>query len=661
MSSFIPTLLILASNATGQATVIDSDTTLDPARDYGPIVVKASNITIEGRGARIVGARSGDPRGFRGTGILAEGVSGVTLRGVVVQGFESGLRIRDASGWNVEDCDFSDNFHDPEFGWGEQGRRGGIVLERVTDSRFTRNRANRVWDACVMVESSGNRLERNDFSKTSNTGMKLWRSCKNEVIRNNLSYGLRINPGEVHARDSAGLLIEAGSDDNKFVGNDATHGGDGIFIRVLNGWTSRGNVFIENDASYANNNGFEAWSPHNSYIRNKANHCSYGFWLGASDHTRLEGNEASFNGLADGFHNSPHLPDNGHAGIVFMFGPSSHTEVVGNRCEGNNGAGIALIGDPAKFRAFHWTIDFNTLIGNRWGIYGRHADWIDLAGNRFDRNRLAEIDFDDTVTNVSRREGTGIAGDWPALRLAWPTRIRAGQRFSASVEPAPSGALYRWDLGDGRIAVEGPAIRHTYERPGFHRVGVTITLPGSRHSVPLGRDVFVVDDLPEIEGGASAWSFDDPTSEVAFHDDGETVLIGDRSVRAEARPYGGGRTGLIRSFDPPMSVGERSELVFWIRFRNENLNGWQGPNPLIKLLGPDGKMLALTPNSDRLNRPGETEARDGWTRFAVPIDGGEGWTTQGDRPGQVCSLSIGLDSWGGDPWVVWIDGLAIRP
>lgn len=655
----LPVLLVCAAQASAQELVIDSDTTLDPARVYGPIVIKASNVKIDGRGAKIVGAREGDPKTFRGVGIRAEGVSGVTLRNVVVRGFETGLRIVDGQGWKVADSDFSDNFHDPDFGWGEQGRRGGIVLERVRESQFLGNKANRVWDACVLVESSGNLFKDNDFSHTSNTGMKLWRSSKNGVLHNDLSYGLRIKPGEVHARDSAGLLIESGSDDNLFVGNDATHGGDGIFIRSLNGWTSRGNTFIENDASHAHNNGFEAWSPHNTYFKNKANHCSYGFWLGASDHTTLKDNEASFNGLADGHHNSPHLPDNGHAGIVFMFAPSSHTEAVGNRCEGNNGAGIALIGEPGKFLAYHWVIDANTLIGNRWGIYGRHADWINLAGNTFERNAKADVDFDATVTHVFRRKGTGRDDDLPTFRLRWPERVRVGETFSAAVEPAPMGAIYRWDLGDGRI-VEGPTLKHAYDKPGFRRVGLTVTMPSSGRSLPIGRDVSVVDDLPELAGGASAWTFVDPASKVTFQDD-EHALVGDRSVRAEAKPYGGGLTSLVRSFDPPLDLGDRSELIFWVGFRNENLNGWQGPNPVVTLTGEDGTKQVLTPKVDVLNRPGQTEARDGWTRIALPADGGPDWTADGKRPERVRSLSIGLDSWGGDPWIVWVDGLAVRP
>ena len=64
--------------------------------------------------------------------VSAKGVSRVTLKNLNAKGWETGLQIEDGSGWLVENCDFSDNFHDPEFGWGENGRRGGIVLERVT-------------------------------------------------------------------------------------------------------------------------------------------------------------------------------------------------------------------------------------------------------------------------------------------------------------------------------------------------------------------------------------------------------------------------------------------------------------------------------------------------------------------------------------------------
>ena len=185
------------------------------------------------------------------------------------------------------------------------GIPGGIVLEQVDHSTLRKNKANRVWDACSLVHSDENTVEENDFSHASNTCMRLWTACRNRVSKNELSWGLRIKKGEVHARDSACLLVESGSNNNRFLENDIRHGGDGVFIRALNGWVSSGNVFEGNDASYAHNNCFEAQSPRNTYRRNRANHGSHGFWLGISDQTVLEDNEACFNGDPDGHHNAP--------------------------------------------------------------------------------------------------------------------------------------------------------------------------------------------------------------------------------------------------------------------------------------------------------------------------------------------------------------------
>jgi parallel beta-helix repeat protein len=260
-ASFVTTSTAAALRA-DDALEIARDTVLDPQRTYSAIVIKASNVTIDGQGAWLLGPASQktgpSSSDFRGAAISAKGVSNVRLRNVNARGWETGLKVVDGTGWLVEQCNFSDNFHDPSFGWGENGRRGGILFNRVRLSTNTHCRANRVWDACVLFNSLENTIEDNDFSHTSNTALKLWASGRNRVRRNDFSYGLRKNPGEVHARDSTCVLIESGSNENHLEDNNCTHGGDGIFIRVLNGWVSTGNVLERNDCSYANNNGFEA-------------------------------------------------------------------------------------------------------------------------------------------------------------------------------------------------------------------------------------------------------------------------------------------------------------------------------------------------------------------------------------------------------------------
>jgi hypothetical protein len=141
---------------------ITGDTVLDPARTYGRIVIKASNLMVDGRGAWLLGPAAAKtrprPGDFQGVAIEARGVSNVRLRNVNARGWETGLKVSDSANWEIERCDFSHNFDDPAFGWGENSRRGGIILERVRSSKIRHCRANHVRDACVLVDSSDNTI-----------------------------------------------------------------------------------------------------------------------------------------------------------------------------------------------------------------------------------------------------------------------------------------------------------------------------------------------------------------------------------------------------------------------------------------------------------------------------------------------------------------------
>ncbi|MBS0262664.1 MAG: right-handed parallel beta-helix repeat-containing protein [Planctomycetes bacterium] len=670
LAIFLTLSLLTGEGQAAEPLEITADTTLDPQTTYGPLVIKASHVTIDGRGAWIVGTTTGNPKNYLGVGVLGEGVSHVTLKNVNVKGWETGLKVSEGSNWLIENCNLSDNFHDPSFGWGENGRRGGIVLERVQKSRLVKNKANRVWDACVLVDSNQNVLEENDFSRTSNTCLKLWHACDNLVRKNNLSYGLRKDPGEVHARDSTSVLIESGSNDNRLIENDCTHGGDGIFIRVLNQWVSTGNLCEGNDCSYANNNAVEAWSPRNTYIRNKANHSSYGFWLGASDQTVLIDNEASFNGLLEGFHNSPHLPDRGHAGIVFMFGPSSHTIVRGNTCVGNNGAGVALIGDldskGQKFKAYHWIIEQNTFRDNRWGIYAQHADWIDVASNVFENNSVAEFWNAGNVSRLTQRPGLALKEQPPRAQLTGPTtaKIHESLAFDASSSRDPSGRAltYLWDFGDGTTANSAKPAPHVYDKPGFYRVGLTVT--NGVLSDLAWRDLYVVGQSVEIgtEGQASDWEWVDPQSRVKFSNDERVKIAGKSSLYAHVSPYGGFRLNLAypAAKQARWSLAGKSRVVFWFKGINENLPAWQDANPIVTLHESAERFVKLTPQGDFLSSPPFNEAREGWYYFEVPLAGSAKWKREGADLETVNWLTIGFDSWGAPPLQIWLDGLALE-
>ena len=233
-----------------QDTVLAKDAVLDR-----PIVIQASGITLDGNGATLEGpGKAEDPESFQGTGITAEGCSNVTLRGIKVRGFRVGLSVENGEQWSIEDCDFSDNYTNPEIRWNRGFRFGGIVLTNVRGSTIRRNTAQRVWDGLDMARCDDNTITENNFSHCTNICLRMWNCCRNVVEDNVLSYGFRLRPGDGHAYDSACVMLESGSDDNRFVRNDVTHGGDGIFVRALD---SMGNVFIENDCSWANNNCIE--------------------------------------------------------------------------------------------------------------------------------------------------------------------------------------------------------------------------------------------------------------------------------------------------------------------------------------------------------------------------------------------------------------------
>jgi nitrous oxidase accessory protein NosD len=677
---------------------ITQDTALDLDKTYGRIVIKASNVTLDGQGAWVIGSTKGKPRTYKQTGISAEGVSGVTLKNVKVKGWETGLKVVNGSRWRIENCDFSDNFHDPEQGWWGPEFRGGIVLEHVTHSTLRMNRANRVWDACSLIHSDDNTLEENDFSHASNTCLRLWTACRNRVRKNNLSWGLRIKTGEVHARDSACLLVESGSNDNRFLDNDVRHGGDGVFVRALNGWVSSGNLFEDNDASYAHNNCFEGQSPRNTYRHNKANHGSHGFWLGISDQTVLEDNEACDNGDPKGHHNAPWpfsyapiVPKHGHAGIIFA-GPASHTIARRNKCLGNNGAGIALFGDSSpqhRYKDFHWVLEQNTIRGNRWGLYLEYVDWIDMAGNECVDNQESNLVTGGVATNLTIHPDNPAITRPPRAVLAGPSSGIAGREVvldaSESTDPGGNRLGFRWDLGDGTILTQ-PRAAHVFKGPGFYRIGVTTT--NGRFSDLAWRDFRVVEDIPEwgTEGQAAEWGWEElypreglhvqrgkeraveqaravrePQSRVEIAEDLKEVLAGKSSVAVRVSPSGNPiRLMYPRSRKAGIPLAGKTHLVFWSKLLNGNIHAWKGLMPTVTLFESEEKFALLRPFDDPKNYPQNPEDRADWMYRTIPLAGDAQWKLEGKLPATLNYAAIEFFPWGSHPVRLWLDGMSLK-
>jgi parallel beta-helix repeat protein len=643
------------------------------------LVVRASGVTVDGNGATLSGPGTiGDPKSMEtaGVGVTVEGVTGVTLKNLRVRGFATGLVLRQVTAARVSDCDFSDNYHNPQHGWGELPARGGLVLEGVRQSVITHTRANNVWDALNLIDSDENLIEDNDFSHCSNTCAKLWKSSRNKFLRNNLSYGIRIDRagGEVHARDSTCVLIETGSDDNYWYRNDITHGGDGVFIRPLNRWVSRGNVFVENDTSYANNNCVESWSPGNTFIRNKANHGSYGFWLGGSDQTVLLGNEAAFNGLTNGYHNAPE-PGFSHGGIVIVGGPSSHTWIEGNDLHHNNGAGLAFRGDTGskgqKWKTEHWVVQQNRMADNRFGIWGRWGDAILLAGNVFTNN--SDGNYLTNVTGLIELPAAGERLSAPTAELLGPEIVTVGQtvRFDALGSRDPGGLPLKFHWYLEGAAGEGPVLTRVFNEPGFRRVGLTVE-NGARAGLAW-RDLLVVEPVARelgTEGDALGWGYelegnDDGKGRVLFADEGPGI-IGTRCLRLTPKPYPGAYATAVypAARDAGWNLSDRKQIRFWMKVRNPNVPGWQNAGPVVRLLGKAGE-IEFKPAKDGnlMNDPPYSEARWLWMPIRIPLEGSAEWqrTVKGTASlDRIEALSLSFDSYGYDPFTVWLDGLTVE-
>ncbi len=677
---------------------ITKDTTLDPAKTYGRIVIKASGITIDGAGAWLIGLPKGAPQDYQDVAISAKDVSKVTLKNVNVKGWRTALVIENGSDWLVENCNLSDNFHWPEYGWhwGQLDRSGGIVLDHVKHSTIRKCQANRNWDACAVLDSDENVIEDNDFSHCSNTCLWTFTACRNLVQRNKLSYGLRIAPGETHARDSAGMLIEGGSDDNRFLDNDITYGGDGVFIRALNGWVSRGNLLERNDASYAHNNCFEAQSPGNTYRHNKANHGSHGIWVGLSDETILEDNEVCYNGEAGGKHNAPvglsaatAEPRGGSGGIILL-GQANHSICRGNKCLGNNGAGIVLVGNPQPRRAqmYHWILENNIVRDNRMGVYLDEVDWIDMAGNVLD-NREDNLLIARNVNNLVMHADDPQITQPPHCVLDGPSQAMVGKpvTFDAakSTDPAGKKLYFRWDLDDGSPAPRSAAVSHAFQDAGFYRVGVTVT--NGRYSDLGFRNFRVIDDIAELgtEGQAADWSFTEvepralawsaqvcapvgparpvpnATTKVTFSDDKESFLAGHASVLVRVMPSGNPialRYPREKKLNIPLAG--KTALVFWSKYLNPVVHAWQGMRPTVTLYESDDKFAILRPAGDSIPL---TDERATWMYRRAPLDppaNDKRWRLDGQLPTTLNWITIEFNPMSSLPMQVWIDGLGIK-
>lgn len=568
-------------------------------------------------------------RGYYGIALQSKNTAGVTIKNMHAKGFMQALKLENCSDWTIEHNDFSYNYHNMDWGWENHPIRGGVHLISCSNCIIRENKATDVWDAMVLAYSNNNRIENNDFSHTSDTGLKLWRSCGNEILNNDLSWGLRKSPGEVHARDSSCVLVECGSNHNRFYRNDMTYGGDGFFIRSLNGWMSTDNIIEENDMSFANNNAIEAWSNRNTYIRNKVNYSSYGFWLGNSDETVLVENEVAYNG--DNFHNAPEAF--GNCGIAIVNGSGSHMVIKGNYIHHNSGPGMA-IRYKEGYESYQWIIEDNIFEANKnkddylgHGIYLKHAKDITLIHNIFNDNEGEEVFKDDNVSQVTFLPGgEGVKPEANIHVASTYFEVGVAYTFSAKKSEAVNNnyLTYHWDFGNGKTS-DREEVDITYNQPGFYRMGLSVH-DGAKSDMAF-HNIYVLPKGKSLHQYEGMWSLSTTGNAVMKEQFSETVGAEVITVVAQQ----GTDHHVTYSLCNTMATTIASRLSFLLDYKVEaaDLEN-KGVNPIIELVDDKDNKMTITPKKGYLNMYGVSinEYKEHWRYIEIPLLGNEEWAVQ---------------------------------
>jgi hypothetical protein len=254
--------------------------------------------------------------------------------------------------------------------------------------------------------------------------------------------------------------------------------------------------------------------------------------------------------------------------------------------------------------------------------------------------------------------------------LLGPSRAVIGQavQFDARGSRDFAGRELHFHWQAGELSSDGPLFKPAFVKPGFYRLGLTVD--NGVLADLAWRDLIVADPAADeigTEGQAGLWGYDlegnDGHGRMSFEDDADAV-VGKTSLRFRPDPYPGMYATAIfpRGRDADWDFSGKTRLRFWLRFENPNLSGFQNSGPVLTLYGKEGN-IRIEPDKGRnlLNEVPCNEARHTWMRIEVPLSGGEGWerTVSGQADlHHIAGLGLALDSWGNDPFTIWLDGLA---
>ncbi|MCS7061566.1 MAG: right-handed parallel beta-helix repeat-containing protein [Anaerolineae bacterium] len=410
---------------------ITRDTILKPGVYYLPngLRITADQVTLDGNGALIIGDSGG------GRGVSVNQCSGVTIRNLRAERFYHGIWVNAGANIRVEKCQITrthelagpDVFLDV---WLDRSQAygGGIFFSGVIDSFIIGNDVQHQQNGILLYGCNRIEVTHNNASYSSGYGLLLYESSDNTIEDNTADFCCRIYhyqaDGERYhnGADAAGLVIMCNSSRNIVRHNRLRSSGDGVFLGGFHKDQIKvpcnDNLFERNDGSNSPNIAFEAtFSQRNIFRNNRADNCNYGFWLGYSSYTQVEGNRICGNRIAgiaieQGHHNtiSGNTIEHNGAGAQVWAGArpafaewfpecveSYETALIGNTFRRNQIAAHVWSErvEPASgvplARCHHVTLRDNTIMDNRIGVLIERARECVVQHNRIAGNVEAGV------------------------------------------------------------------------------------------------------------------------------------------------------------------------------------------------------------------------------------------------------------------------------
>jgi parallel beta-helix repeat protein len=376
----LPTVEVRADNTVIKESchvVIPAGTIIADADKNGVIQIGVDGITVEFAPGSVLRGATADSPGdeLEGFGIRIQGHKDITIRGAVIDGYRAGVYATHADGLVVEKSRVLRNrrHHLKSTPQAEDGGDwlwphknddnewlnnygAGVYVEDSSGVTLRGNTVRQSQNGLVIDGVNDSKVYDNDCSFLSGWGLAMWRSSRNMISRNAIDFCVRGYSHGVYNRgqDSAGILCFEQCNENVFIENSVTHGGDGFFgfagLEALGDKPPaspnfdyktkgcNGNLFVRNDLSYAPAHGleltfsFDNWMIDNRFVEN--NIC--GIWGGYSQRMHVVDNEFTKNGFKGAWEgggiNSEHAVGCEYRGNSF----SGNSTAIGVWCRDNS-------------------------------------------------------------------------------------------------------------------------------------------------------------------------------------------------------------------------------------------------------------------------------------------------------------------------------------